>query len=233
LATASVVLLLIAGMLLSRRPEPRTVLTAPTMPVTQSARCPKGALEEHGVCLPVPAPAAPSGDFVSVDPRRSKDLADYFAPVPGPSEITTSGVLPLPDTFRRDGPALVVSVAGAETLSLQVLDLPGARVASSNEEQGWLLLSSQTGSSPMRLVLLAGLSALGEPGPEGAVAGDARLGVVEETLYLAVRQVTGTPGGLSEVELWGSASSVAVDPRNVLRPRGASAPAAAAPAVTE
>lgn len=203
--------------------------------------CPKGTLEDDGVCVPVPPPrpaSSAAADSVPKLPERPLSLDAYQLPALGtPSLDSLPGALakvvlpaqPARDTwpaaFELPTPALLITTSPGTPVS-HLLQPPNSdahegRVLAAGASGQWLLLGhelTRAGHTLRYLALYAGLA------DSKVASANLALSAVKPgigktaaaTLVIAFRQLR--PGNSFEPNLssWSAESSVGMDPRNVL-----------------
>jgi hypothetical protein len=187
------------------------------------ATCPPGTLEDHKVCIPVPAvDHALDEDFVPRLPDRPEKFEAYALPIDGEARAGALEDAPLPARFRLGGTALALRTSSPTPLEAEDLRAFGAtRITELDRGGGWLVVASETptgGTAPPFRVVLSGLSDFRPEARPGATLPEAGvLATVSSTLWISARQLR--PGADDSGNGWEQASSVAVDIRNVLRLR--------------
>lgn len=214
---ASAVLLSAALLLWLTRPGAARLWVQSPTPSAATARCPKGTLEDHNVCVPVPAPErAEVPDSVSKLPGLPDALTAYDLPIAGTAELVDVSLAPLPGSMQLPGRALVVrSPQASELPSARLLQLGKLQVLAHDAAQGWLLLAvrgPEERAAPAHLVLLAGLRQLSPPHADWAEAPETLASV--DALWVVARQLR--PGAKLDSAAWSVDASIPVDPRNVL-----------------
>lgn len=207
-------------------PQPAPVVTAVgSAEGLLPSRCPKGTLEDHGVCVPVPAAATAAeigaNDSIPKLPERPQSLDAYLLPALGAPKLAIQS----PPKEVGDGsvsPALVLAVtAGANVVhhvrSTEGVTFTPAKVIAESSEGGWVLLSQterRTAFESTTLFLYTGLTPKPTPAADGP---SLMLGLTRGgELSVAARRMR--PGKKAELntDAWNSAQSVATDIRNVL-----------------
>ncbi len=219
------VVLVAVGLLLWLTAPPRATLWVQANRAGEgTARCPRGTLEDHGACVPVPAPAtSTTTNFVPRLPGRPEQVNAYVLPIEGAAEIVSWQRAPLPDATRLDGQALAIRpLAPAPLLSSGVQLLGAVELLAVDRPHGFLLLRVQSAAQRTPyLVGLAGLSAISDAlGPGALPEGDESLGQINGALWFASRQLRPrhetADAGSVDASAWSDELSVSTDPRNVL-----------------
>ncbi len=204
---------------------------AASVPPKTAAPCPRGTLEDHGVCIPAPEPsavAADETDFVPKLPERPQALTQYQLPALGSAQLSPlqAALSDSPQAAKLFGgqqPAVVIRADKNSPVNHRLDEhLPPqgeAQVVARSDAEHWLLLGQeiQRGQGVSRyLFLYAGV--ISEAEDAGTANINSTLGQAQEQLVaLAVRRLRPSEAETPwDAKLWGSAHSVGVDVRNVL-----------------
>lgn len=186
-------------------------------------RCPRGTLEEDGLCVPVPnaQPVTAPQTAIAKLPERPTELSAYRLPMAGEASWLALEQAEVPLLFRVSGQALQVNTAPGLPLTAEKLaPFEAARVVAYSISGGWLLLCpvKASDSEPWHLVLIAGLNELTpEVQPGLPVPNTKPLALTSRTLWLAARQVLPGHEPPFSARDWQTNRSVAQDLRNLLQ----------------